>query len=67
MALIAEAAEQSARYLISHTQHIERWVPEGQLLSFPYESTHHEIRFRDEPDPVPRSRDVFYLLTGISP
>jgi type I restriction enzyme R subunit len=43
-------AEQSARYAISHTRHIERWVPEDQPLPFLYEATNHEVRFRDERD-----------------
>jgi len=54
-------AEQSARYATSHTQHIERWVPEDQPLPFLFEATNHEIRFRDERDPHPRSRYVFHF------
>jgi len=54
-------ADQSARYATSHTKHIERWVPEGQPLPFLYEATNHEIRFRDERDPHPRSRYVFHF------
>ena len=54
-------AEQSARYATSHTKHIERWVPEDQPLPFLYEATNHEIRFRDERDPHPRSRYVFHF------
>lgn len=54
-------AEQSARYATSHTKHIERWVPEEQALPFLYEATNHEIRFRDERDPHPRSRFVFHF------
>jgi type I restriction enzyme R subunit len=52
-------AEQSARYASSHSKHIERWVPADQPLPFLYEATNHEIRFRDERDPHPRSRYVF--------
>jgi len=54
-------AEQSARYATSHTQHIERWVPEDQPLPFLFEATNHEIRFRDERDPHPCSRYVFHF------
>jgi len=54
-------AEQSARYATSHTQHIVRWVPEDQPLPFLFEATNHEIRFRDERDPHPRSRYVFHF------
>jgi type I site-specific restriction endonuclease len=54
-------AEQSARYATSTTQHIERWLAEDQPLPFLYEATNHEIRFRDERDPHPRSRNVFHF------
>ncbi len=54
-------AEQSARYATSHTKHIERWVPDEQPLPFLYEATNHEIRFRDERDPHPRSRNIFHF------
>ena len=54
-------AEQSARYATSNTKHIERWVPNDQPLPFLYEATNHEIRFRDERDPHPRSRDIFHF------
>jgi len=54
-------AEQSARYGASHTKQIERWVPEDQPLPFLFEATNHEIRFRDERDPHPRSRNVFHF------
>ena len=54
-------AEQSARYATSQTKHIERWLPEGLPLPFLYEATNHEIRFRDERDPHPRSRNVFHF------
>ena len=54
-------AEQSARYATSNTKHIERWVPNDQSLPFLYEATNHEIRFRDERDPHPRSRFVFHF------
>ncbi len=54
-------AEQSARYASSTVKFIERWVPDDQPLPFLYESTNHEIRFRDERDPHPRSRFVFHF------
>ncbi|MDF1528183.1 MAG: type I restriction-modification enzyme R subunit C-terminal domain-containing protein [Sedimenticola sp.] len=54
-------AEQSARYATSTTQYIERWLAEDQPLPFQYEATNHEIRFRDERDPHPRSRYVFHF------
>ncbi len=54
-------AEQSARYATSNTKHIERWTSANQPLPFLYEATNHEIRFRDERDPHPRSRYVFHF------
>ncbi len=54
-------SEQSARYATSTVKFIERWVPEDQALPFLYEATNHEIRFRDERDPHPRSRNVFHF------
>ncbi len=54
-------AEQSGRYATSQTKHTERWVSEDQPLPFLYEATNHEIRFRDERDPHPRSRFVFHF------
>ncbi|MCU7948022.1 MAG: DEAD/DEAH box helicase family protein [Candidatus Thiodiazotropha sp. (ex Cardiolucina cf. quadrata)] len=54
-------AEQSARYATSNTRFIQRWVPEGEPLPLLYEATNHEIRFRDERDPTPRSRFVFHF------
>lgn len=54
-------AEQSARYATSKTKDIQRWVPDDQALPFLYEATNHEIRFRDERDPKPRSRPVFHF------
>jgi len=54
-------AEQSARYAISQTKHTQRWVPEGDPLPFLYEATNHEILFRDERDPQPRSRPLFHF------
>lgn len=58
---LGQVAEQSGRYASSHTKDIGRWVPEGQPLPFLYEATNHEIRFRDERDPHPRSRNVFHF------
>ena len=54
-------AEQSARYAVSHSKHIQRWMGEDEPLPFLYEATNHEIRFRDERDPHPRSRYVFHF------
>jgi len=54
-------SEQSARYATSHARFIQRWVPEDQPLPFLFEATNHEIRFRDERDPHPRSRFVFHF------
>ncbi|WP_369158560.1 DEAD/DEAH box helicase family protein [Candidatus Thiodiazotropha sp. LNASS1] len=54
-------AEQSARYASSQTKFIERWVAEDQPLPLLYEATNHEIRFRDERDPHPRSRNIFHF------
>lgn len=54
-------AEQSGRYATSHTKDIQRWVDEDKALPFLYEATNHEIRFRDEHDPHPRSRPVFHF------
>ncbi|MCG7864030.1 MAG: DEAD/DEAH box helicase family protein [Candidatus Thiodiazotropha endolucinida] len=54
-------AEQSARYATSHIKFIERWVAEDQPLPLLYEATNHEIRFRDERDPHPRSRNLFHF------
>ena len=58
---LGKVAEQSARYATSSIKHIERWLPEDQPLPFLYEATNHEIRFRDERDPKPRSRNVFHF------
>lgn len=54
-------AEQSGRYATSNTKFIQRWAEEGKTLPFLYEATNIEIRFRDERDPLPRSRDVFHF------
>lgn len=54
-------AEQSGRYATSNTKFIQRWVEDDQPLPFLYEATNVEIRFRDERDPNPRSREVFHF------
>lgn len=53
-------AEQSARYATSNVKFVERWLPD-QPLPFLYEATNHEIRFRDERDPHPRSSFVIHF------
>ena len=58
---LGQVAEQSSRYATSATKFIKRWCEEGQPLPFLYEATNHEIRFRDERDPSPRSRNVFHF------
>ena len=59
--VLGGVAEQSERYATSHTKHIERWVAANEPLPFLYEATNHEIRFRDERDPHPRSRFIFHF------
>lgn len=54
-------AEQSQRYATSTLIHIQRAVANDQPLPFLYEATNHEIRFRDERDPHPRSRYLFHF------
>jgi len=58
---LGHVAEQSARYATSGTKHIQRWSADDKPLPFLYEATNHEIRFRDERDPSPRSRNVFHF------
>jgi len=58
---LGSVAEQSARYATSKTNHVERWVSNEEPLPFLYEATNHEIRFRDERDPSPRSRNLFHF------
>lgn len=58
---LGKVAEQSGRYATSKTKHIQRWAANDQPLPFLYEATNHEIRFRDERDPAPRSRNVFHF------
>ena len=54
-------AEQSQRYATSTLKQIQRAAANDQPLPFVYEATNHEIRFRDERDPSPRSRYVFHF------
>ena len=58
---LGHVAEQSARYATSNTKHIQRWAANDQPLPFLYETTNHEIRFRDERDSNPQSRNVFHF------
>ncbi len=58
---LGAVAEQSARYASSVFKFARRWVPEGQALPFIYEATNNEIRFRNERDPHPRSRNLFHF------
>ncbi|BBN59965.1 DEAD/DEAH box helicase family protein [Hydrogenovibrio marinus] len=58
---LGSVAEQSGRYSTSNTSYIKRWSEDGQPLPFLYEATNVEIRFRDERDPIPRSRFVFHF------
>ena len=60
-ASLEPAAEQSRRYAKSDLAHINRAVPVDQPLPFLYEATNNVIRFRDERDPRPRSRDLFHF------
>ncbi len=41
---LGDVVQQSRRYAISHTKHIERWA---NHLPFTYEATNYEIRFCD--------------------
>ena len=52
---------QSSRYAYSKLAHTERWAADSDPLSFLYEATNTEIRFRDERDPKPRSRNLFHF------
>ena len=60
-ASLESAAEQSQRYATSELKHINRSVPLDQPLPFLYEATNNVIRFRDERDPRPRSREIFHF------
>jgi type I restriction enzyme, R subunit len=55
---LGDVVQQSRRYAISHTKHIERWA---NHLPFTYEATNYEIRFCDWRDPYARSRNVFHF------
>ncbi|MCP4083094.1 MAG: DEAD/DEAH box helicase family protein, partial [Planctomycetaceae bacterium] len=52
---------QSGRYATSAIKFIQRWSADDEPLPFLYEATNHEIRFRDERDPKPKSRNVFHF------
>ncbi len=58
---LGSVAGQSQRYATSKTKYIQRAAANDQPLPFLYEATNHEIRFRDERDPQPRSRNVFHF------
>lgn len=58
---LGQVAEQSSRYAISGTKFIRRWAGENQPLPFLYEATNIESCFRDEQDPISRSRGVFHF------
>ena len=60
-AALGHVAEQSGRYATSGTKHIQRWAANDEPLPFLYEATNHEIRFRDERDPKPKSRNLFHF------
>ena len=60
-ASLGHVAEQSARYATSNIKHSQRWAANDQPLPFLFEATNHVIRFRDERDPAPRSRNVFHF------
>ena len=55
---LGEVYQQSRRYAVSNTKHIERWM---ENLPFTYEATNHEIRFCDWRDPYPRSRNLYHF------
>ena len=54
---ISVVAEQSARYASAKL----KWIKNGAPLRFIYESTGEITLFRDEYDPKPRSREVFWF------
>lgn len=58
---LGSVAELSGCYATSGTKHIKRWSDEGEPLPFLHEATNHQIRYRDERDPNPRSRKVFHF------
>lgn len=55
---LGEVVQQSRRYAVSKTKHVERWQDE---LPFTYESTNYETRFCDWRDPYARSRTIFHF------
>jgi len=55
---LGDVVQQSRRYAVSNTKHIQRWADE---LPFTYEATNYEIRFCDWRDPYARSRHVFHF------
>ena len=59
--LLGGVAEQSQRYATSDLKHTQRSAANDEPLPFLYEATNHEIRFRDEHDPQPRSRNLFHF------
>ena len=59
--LLGGVAEQSQRYATSDLKHTQRSAANDEPLPFLYEATNHEIRFRDEHDPQPRSRNIFHF------
>jgi type I restriction enzyme R subunit len=54
-------AEQSQRYAVSNLKYIQRAAANDEPLPFLYEATNNEIRFRDQRDPQPRSRNIFHF------
>jgi type I restriction enzyme R subunit len=60
-ASLGHVAEQSARYVTSQIKHSQRWAANDEPLPFLSEATNHVIRFRDDRDPAPRSRNVFHF------
>ena len=60
-ASLGHVAEQSQRYATSETKFVQRWVVSDQPLPLLYEATNYQVRFRDERDPTPRSREVFHF------
>lgn len=55
---LGEVYLQSHRYTISKTKNLQRWA---DVLPFTYEATNVEIRFCDQRDTAPRSRNLFHF------
>lgn len=55
---LGDVVQQSRRYAVSNTRHIERWMDQ---LPFTYEATNHETRFCDWRDPYARSRNLYFF------